>query len=56
MVSTGRTGSSRWVLGGFETIGLVRQFLLQRARQLNPDYALFLDADMVIKSRDLLRR
>jgi len=41
---------------GFDLIGIVRQLLLQRARHLNPDYAVFLDADVLVKSPDLIER
>lgn len=38
----------------FDLIGIVRQFLLQRARQLNPDFAIFLDSDILVESTDLI--
>ena len=40
----------------YDLIGICRQFLLQRARQLDPDYAIFLDADVVVLSEDLIDR
>jgi len=39
-----------------DPIGMVRQFLLQRARQLNPDFAIFLDSDILVESTDLITR
>lgn len=43
-------GDAKWLMA------IVRQFLLQRARQLDPDFAVFLDADVEVKSEDLIRR
>ena len=39
-----------------DIIAVMRQFLLQRARHLNPDFALFLDSDIWVLSRDLISR
>jgi hypothetical protein len=41
---------------GLEMMAITRQFLLQRARQLNPDFAIFLDADISVLSSDLIDR
>ena len=38
----------------YDVIGKVRQLLLERVRQLNPDYLLFLDSDIRIISTGLL--
>ena len=40
----------------YDLIGICRQLLLQRARKLDPDYAIFLDADIVVLSEDLIDR
>jgi GT2 family glycosyltransferase len=40
----------------YDLIGICRQLLLQRARQLDPDYAIFLDSDIVVLSKDLIER
>jgi glycosyltransferase involved in cell wall biosynthesis len=40
----------------YDLIGICRQFLLQRARQLDPDYVIFLDADIVVLSGDLIEQ
>lgn len=40
----------------YDLIGICRQFLLQRARKLDPDYVIFLDADIVVLSEDLIER
>jgi glycosyltransferase involved in cell wall biosynthesis len=39
-----------------DIIGIVRQFLLQRARKLDPDFAIFLDSDISVTSTDLIDR
>jgi CxxC-x17-CxxC domain-containing protein len=39
-----------------DLIGIVRQFLLQRAQKLNPDFAIFLDSDISVSSRNLINR
>ena len=38
----------------YDSIAIARQFLLQRARQLNPDYILYLDVDIFINQPDIL--
>jgi hypothetical protein len=38
----------------YDLIGICRQFLLQRARQLDPDFVIFLDSDIVVQSQDLI--
>ncbi len=40
----------------YDLIGICRQFLLQRARKLDPDYVIFLDADIVVLSENLIER
>jgi hypothetical protein len=40
----------------YEVIAQVRDLLLDRARQLDPDYAIFLDYDVFPVSRDLIAR
>jgi glycosyltransferase involved in cell wall biosynthesis len=40
----------------YDLIGICRQLLLQRARNLDPDYAIFLDSDIVVLSEDLISR
>jgi GT2 family glycosyltransferase len=44
------------ISGRFDLIGICRQFLLQRARQLDPDYVIFLDSDIVVLSEDLVEQ
>lgn len=39
-----------------DIMGFVRQFLLQTARQLDPDFAIFLDSDVRVRSHDLISR
>lgn len=36
------------------SIGNARQVLLERARELDPDFAIFLDSDILVKSSDLI--
>ena len=49
-----------WFLDGFEVpdswagVSIARHFLLKRARQLNPDFTLFLDADVIPSRSDLI--
>jgi len=38
----------------YMTIAVVRQFLLTRVRYLDPDYALFIDDDIFVRSEDLI--
>jgi len=38
----------------YDIIAIARQFLLQRARQLDPDWAVFIDTDMEVLSPNLL--
>lgn len=51
-----------WFLDGFEVpdswagVSIARHFLLKRARQLNPDFTLFLDADVIPSRSDLITR
>ena len=40
----------------YATIAIARQILLTKTRYLNPDFAIYLDHDMFIKSRDLITR
>jgi glycosyltransferase involved in cell wall biosynthesis len=40
----------------FDPVAIVRQFLLQRTRQLDPDFAIFLDSDILVESEDLIPR
>jgi len=39
-----------------DVIGAIRQTLLQVARRLNPDFAIFLDSDVRVMSRDMIVR
>jgi hypothetical protein len=39
-----------------DLMGIVRQFLLQRAQKLDPDFAIFLDSDISVTSTDLVDR
>jgi glycosyltransferase involved in cell wall biosynthesis len=39
----------------FDIVGIMRQLLLQRARQLDLDYAIFIDSDVWPVSRELVR-
>ena len=41
---------------GYEIIAKVRQRLLERARELGPDYAIYLDSDVRVRSEDLIAR
>ena len=46
---------ARYVLDSpYALIAIVRQYLLKRARQLNPDFAIFIDDDIVVGSKDLI--
>ena len=38
----------------YDIIAHARQLLLTRARQIDPDYAIFIDSDILIKSEDLI--
>ena len=38
----------------YDVIGIARQLLLQRARQLDPDWAVFIDADIQVVTPNLL--
>lgn len=40
----------------YTPIAHIRQLLLTRARHLDPDYAIFLDADIFVLSRDMITR
>ena len=40
----------------YDLIGIERQFLLTRARQLNPDFAVFIDSDVMVMQENLLDR
>jgi len=40
----------------FAIMGIVRQHLLKKARQLNPDYAVFLDDDILVYTKDFIKR
>jgi hypothetical protein len=40
----------------YDLIGICRQFLLQRARQLDPDFVIFLDSDILVLSEDLIEQ
>lgn len=44
------------VLGPYGVIGTVRQILLDRARRLDPDYAIFIDDDVFIGNVDFILR
>lgn len=39
-----------------DIMGIVRQFLLQRAQKLDPNFAIFLDSDISVTSTDLIER
>ena len=49
-----RNDAMKYCQTRYDLIGIVRQTLLQRARQLDPDYAIFLDADIRVMSRDFI--
>jgi len=38
----------------YDTIAHARQLLLARARQLDPDYAIFIDSDILINTEDMI--
>jgi len=40
----------------YDLIGIERDLLLTRARKLNPDFAVFLDSDIMVHDQDLLER
>ena len=40
----------------YDVVGVVRQVLLQVARKLDPDFAIFIDSDIRIRSHDLISR
>ena len=40
----------------YDLIGIERELLLTRARQVNPDFAVFLDSDIMVHDIDLLDR
>jgi len=40
----------------YAMIGLVRQFLLEKARKINPDYAIFIDDDIILYDKDFISR
>jgi len=40
-----RRDASLYMETPYDPVGIARQFLLQRARQLDPDWAVFIDAD-----------
>jgi len=40
----------------FDILGIIRQFLLQAARHLDPDFIIFLDSDIRVRSPDLITR
>ena len=40
----------------YAIMGIVRQYLLKKARQLNPDYAIFVDDDTLIYTKDFISR
>ena len=40
----------------FAIMGIVRQFLLKKARQINLDYAIFLDDDILVYDEDFIER
>lgn len=40
----------------YGVIGIIRHYLLKKARQLNPDYAIFLDDDVLVYTEDFIKR
>ena len=40
----------------YGAIGIARQYLLERARKLDPDYAIFIDDDIVILDKNFIHR